>query len=310
MAIGYPGFAVAQGYTPDKHQIMLMSPLCQWMRGARAGMDPALIPKGPPMDVSGCSRFHYYCWADLELVRAEQNAYTKPGEAKYRFDKAISMLKGQVQHHNSTPGCSKYLQADVNYTLGKALERYARFTKAKQYYGQAIGPLLKSIELNPDDERPYLVLGDVYAALNKRQQAEEAFYRGLEVNPESKPLLRRYEKIGGKRSLPTKKPQAVGEESVEAEPANSPGAASETVNGQGARAPVTGDNSGTKQANPIVAEPLKDAEATAQKDTTTPTPYCRFCVDEDSGQAKVSPAPSQPGSPNAGTDKPPCRFCP
>ena len=110
MAMGYSGVGAAEGFLPDKQEILMMPQLCQWMYGARAGLAPSSIPRGPSMDVSGCTRFHYYCDAHTNLVRAEKSAYTNPGRAKEKLATAIETLKGQVQFHNSEPGCSKYFR--------------------------------------------------------------------------------------------------------------------------------------------------------------------------------------------------------
>lgn len=309
LAIGHPGVVAAEGFLPDNREILMMPQLCQWRYGPQVGMDPALIPKGPPMDVSGCTRFHYYCDAHTDLVRAEKNAYTNPGKAKSQLERSIGTLKGQVPYRIAEPGCSKYLLADTYYTLGKALALYARLTKSSGYAAQAIGPLLQSIELTPEDARPYQVLGDVYVALNKRQQAEEAIYSGLQVNPESKPLLRRYREIGGKRPLPTRKPATPAEAGM-AGGAEHLDAGKEPVKTQEALPPSAVDSPKPSQGNPVVEGAVQRVEDQADQDKSKTSRYCRFCADTDSKQSNAPAAAVQPEPPNPVAAPPACRFCP
>lgn len=308
VAISYSGASSAEGFLPDNREILMMPQLCQWWYGPRVGMEPALIPKGPPFDMSGCTRFHYYCDAHTDLVRAEKNAYTNSGKAKYQLNRAIGTLKGQVQFRKAEPGCSKYLLADTSYNLGKALERYARLTKSSSYSAQAIGPLLESIELTPEDVRPYQVLGDIYIALNKPQQAEEIIYRGLQVNPESKPLLRRYKEVGGKRPPPTSKPVAPNEAGNVGN-AQHQATGHEPVKMQVVIPPASGAPK-TPQDNPVVGGAVQRGETQAEQDKATSPRNCRFCSDDDVSKDKTSPAPIQSKSTNQGAEKPACRFCP
>ena len=308
VAISYSGTSSAEGFLPDSREILMMPQLCQWWYGPRVGMDPALLPKVPPFDMSGCTRFHYFCDAHTDLVRAEKGAYNNPGGAKILLGRAIGTLKGQVQFRKAEPGCSKYLLADTNYSLGKALESYARLTKSSSYSAQAIGPLLETIELTPEDVRPYQLLGDIYLALKKPQQAEEVIYRGLQVNPESKPLLRRYKEVGGKRPPPSKKPLAPNEARNVGD-AQGQVAGHEPVKLQEIIPPAS-EAPKTPKGNSVVKGTQQKEETQAEQDKAVSLRNCRFCSDDDVSKDKTSPAPVQPKSTNQGADKPSCRFCP
>jgi hypothetical protein len=308
LAISYSGASTAEGFLPDNREILMMPQMCQWWYGPRVGMDPALMPKGPPFDMSGCTRFHYFCDAHTNLVRSEKNTYTNPGKAKYQLDSAIATLKGQVKYRKAEPGCSKNLLADTHYSLGKALERYARLTKSSSYSAQAIGPLLETIELTPEDIRPYQMLGDIYIALKKPQQAEEIIYRGLQVNPESKQLLRRYKDVGGKRPLPTTKPAAPNEERSSGDTQNQV-TGPESSNTIEVIPPASADPK-TPQGNSVFAGAVQSEETRSEQNKATSTRDCRFCSNDDVSKDKISPAPVQPKSTNQSADKPSCRFCP
>ncbi len=300
--VSHSGFGHAEGFLPDKREILMMPQLCQWMYGARAGLDPSAVPQSHTMDTTGCTRYHYYCDAHTDLVRAEKNAYTNPGLAKEKLNRALNTLKGQIAFHDGEGSCSKYLRADIRYTYGKALERYARLTKSSNYYAEAISPLLQAIQLTPEDFRTYQVLGDVYSALNKRKEAEEILYNGLEINPDSKALLRRYQAIGGKRPIPEKK-SILPSETGSTEKTGNPGTTEETAKTQ---------NTPAKTSEPLSESKEASGGTDHQKmpqDNSQSSPYCRFCPDTSSDQ-NTDTTTSPVDSVNAETNKPACRFCP
>ena len=309
MTVGYSGMCSAEGFLPDNREILMMPQLCQWWYGPRVGMEPALIPKGPPFDMSGCTRFHYFCDAHTDLVRAEKNANINQGKAKYQLNRAIGTLKGQVVFRKAEPACSKYLLADTSYSLGRALELYSRLEKFSSFSAQAIGPLLEAIELTPEDIRPYQVLGDIYVALKKPQQAEEVLYRGLQINPRSKPLLRRYKDVGGKRLPPALKTTEPNETSNlgDAQHLTTDHVSiqkEDSISGVGTDHEIPHDN----QA--VVGAELQREKTQAAQEKSTLSRNCRFCSDIDVSKDKTYPDPVQSKSSTQGSEKPSCRFCP
>ncbi|TCV88135.1 tetratricopeptide repeat protein [Sulfurirhabdus autotrophica] len=307
IAIGYTISATAEGFLPDKREILMMPQLCQWMYGARAGLDPSAVPQSHTMDTTGCTRYHYYCDAHTDLVRAEKNAYTNPGLAKEKLNRALNTLKGQIEFHDGEGSCSKYLRADIRYTYGKALERYARLTKSSNYYAEAISPLLQAIQLTPEDFRAYQVLGDVYTALNKRKEAQEILYNGLEINPDSKALLRRYKAVGGQRPIPEKKSD-IPPETVNTEKPGKPDTTEEPAKTQDTPAKPSEPLSVSKDAS-TSGTGVQGAESKNPQDNSQSSPYCRFCPDLGSDQ-NTDTTTSPVDSVNAETNKPACRFCP
>jgi hypothetical protein len=280
LTLSGPGAAMAaEPFLPDKQEILMMPKLCRWMYGPRVGLDPSLTPPGPMIDVTGCTRFHYYCDANTDLVRAEKAMYFNLGRAKEKLASAINTLKGQVTFHSEEP-CSKYLQSDINYTLGYALSLMSKVAKSSSFNIEAIQPLNKAIELNPEDLRPYRVLADIYMAIGKRNLAEKVIYSGLELNPQSKPLLRLYKEVGGTRPLPSKKivtpatPQAEAKKENQADGDGVPTGHTETKPGGVDIVPPV-------VVNPIISPPQRQIEGQTTDDVQNKEKkYCRFCVEE------------------------------
>lgn len=131
--------------------------------------------------------------------------------------------------------------------------------------GQAIGDLLKSIQMDPGQPRAYITLAGLYQKQNNRTKALETVSEGLRHNPDTKSLRRRYTELGGKLPYPA----PVQAADAEASTANS------------TPTPVA-----THPAESGIAAPgVTPATAPAVEPTAAPkigspkNPYCRFCPD-------------------------------
>ena len=287
-----------ESFLPDKQEILMMPMLCRWMYGARVGLDPSLIPQRVPMDTTGCTRFHYYCDANTDLVRAEMAMYTNPGAARFKLNRSIETLEGQIAFHNTEP-CSRYLLSDINYTLGHAFSLMARITKSSVYYIKAIQPLNKSIELNSGDMRPYQALGEIYLETGQRDHAEEMIYKGLQINPQSKALLRMYKKVGSKRPLPTVIPGAAEPSARKDEVTitNNPEKPGSGINNLEATSGIANTKPGPQKIDSI--SPVQDIKHGG----------CRFCPDDTNAKGNQGNQATVPTPGKVGND-PYCRFCP
>ncbi|MDP1928335.1 MAG: hypothetical protein Q8K62_07485 [Thiobacillus sp.] len=161
----------------------------------------------------------------------------------------------------------KYTQVDF-YLRPEILMNRGITLSMQHKDGEAMGDLLKAIQINPKLPRAYVTLADMYEKQKNRSKALETVTAGLRHNPDTKSLQRRYTELGGK--LPY--------------PAPAQAAAAETPTAQTTAAPA-----------PAVTQPAESGTATAPGATpaTAPAveptvapkigspknPYCRFCPD-------------------------------
>lgn len=129
--------------------------------------------------------------------------------------------------------------------------------------GEAIGNLLKAIEMNPKLTRAYLSLSEIYEKQKSNNKALDIVTEGLRHNPDTKSMQRRYTKLGGKLPYPAPIEPVVVETPNVAPPTSV------------APAPASTE---PKPDMPVEASPAD--ESLAQPKIGSPkNPYCRFCPD-------------------------------
>lgn len=187
---------------------------------------------------------HHYCFGLNFLNRARRSFSSENSgtlaAAVREFDYMLS---------NCSPGFS--LRPEILLNRGIALSMMKR-------NGEAVGNLLKSIEMDPKQPRAYMVLADLYDKQKNRGKALETVTAGLRHNPSTKSLQRRYTELGGKLPYP--------------EPVQSA-----SVTGPEAQPDVTPATGMTPLVTPVVA-PAEEPVA-APKIGSPKNPYCRFCPD-------------------------------
>lgn len=131
--------------------------------------------------------------------------------------------------------------------------------------GAAMADLYKAIEMNPKLARAYAELADIYdVKLVKPSKALEIVTQGLRHNPETKPLQRRYAKLGGKLPFPAP---------IESASAVVPAAKTDERGMPATDRPAEGSPEPAAVAAPV-AEFAAPPKIGSQKN-----PYCRFCPD-------------------------------
>ncbi|MCQ8179982.1 tetratricopeptide repeat protein [Methylomonas sp. SURF-1] len=133
--------------------------------------------------LSGFDGIHHYCFG--------LNKYNKAWKT---FDKTerSSLLKGAINemsyplNHHFNP--KHPLSPKLLYDIGKASEAQEDYKSAIDYYK-------KSIDLNPNVWLPHAALSDIQVKLNLKKEAIETLKNGLKFKPNSKPLLKRLDKI-------------------------------------------------------------------------------------------------------------------
>lgn len=157
--------------------------------------------------------------------------------------------------------------------------------------GQALGAMLKAIELDPKMARAYSLTASQYVKLKKQKEAVELLAEGLRHIPGNAGLQRQYEKLGGPLPYPDPYPQAAPETAASAAPAVEP--PSTAVAQAGEPGAVQSAPAQDTSANaPAQAQPPAIQPAVVQPAIGSPSnPWCRFCPD---GPAAVE-APAQAG---------------
>lgn len=132
---------------------------------------------------SGFDGIHHYCYG----LNAYNNALrTFDGaDRKYLLKGAINEMSYPLHHHFNP---KHPLSPKLFYDIGKASE-------ALEDYKSAIGYYQSSIELNPNIWLPYAALSDLQVKLNLKNEAIETLKNGLKFKPNSKPLLKRLNKL-------------------------------------------------------------------------------------------------------------------
>lgn len=245
-------------WAPDQAEMAALPPFCaaRFNEGSEAFNSWRSTMGGDFIHV------HHYCAGLNFLNRARGMSSSKTrdilGATVREFDYVLSHAAPEF-----------YLRAEILMNRGVALSMLKR-------NGEAVGNLLKAIELDPKQPRAYMTLTDLYATQKNRTKALETVTEGLRHNPDTRSLQRRYTELGGK--LPY--PESLVKPSVPAPVADTapPSALPSTVPKEPPLSNVTTPEDG---APPSVSAPPPIGSPT--------NPWCRFCPEPsatDAGKAK------------------------
>lgn len=152
---------------------------------------------------------------------------------------------------------------------------------------EATADMLQALQLNPKLQDAYVKLADTLSALGNNAKALDMVTEGLRNIPDSKPLKRRYFKLGGKEPLP--QPHRGGETEKAPEAKAPSGKEAEPV-----PAPMPEEGAAKRPETRETTAPVQ-AEAKPAPIGSPSNPWCRFCPPD--------PKPVQPAPPAVGTDK-------
>ena len=234
---------VMAAWEPSPAEMAALPPYCAAKFGERA--NPELARTWRSSMGGDFIHIHHYC-AGLNFLnrsRSMPSSQTRDvlGAVVREFDYVLT---------HASPDF--YLRGEILMNRGIALSMAKR-------KGEAVGNLLKAIELDPKQPRAYMALADLYAGQNNRSKALETATEGVRHNPDTKRLQRRYRELGGGMPYPDAIEPAV---SAQADP-DQPSTVTTTPT------PVDGaaKAAGTPEAPFVTPPPIG----------TSKNPYCRFC---------------------------------
>lgn len=272
-----PARAVDASYPTDV-ELKRLPPFCTWkLRGGAAEYQQGTDLLGEQFKNS-----HHYC-AGLNFVN---RYYRSPvsGDGKSMLHFAINEFTYMVDHlvPNSSLAGESFLERGVAFALSKR-------------DAEAAGDFQQAVIHNPRLAKAYVGWADFLADRKRREEALKVVAEGLHHVPDSRPLQRRYESLGGK--LPYPEPviavEPLKEESTERR---------------------KDDELPSHQAVPAA---IPDPSAPSTRATQEPPPassenkssYCRFCPDPSAPSTRVTQEPPPPPAPTE-NKRPYCRFCP
>ncbi len=192
---------------------------------------------------------HHYC-AGLNFMNRARGSFSSGrqdtlGAVVREFDYVLDHVTADF-----------YLRPEILMNRGIALTMLKR-------NGEAVGNLMKAIELDAKQPRAYMALADLYLKQNNRSKALETATEGLRHNPDTESLQRRYIELGGKLPYPAAAEPAPAE--AQAAKPDAPTVAAQP----------SGESATDKQTSaPAAAEPV-----IPPKIGSPTNPYCRFCPD-------------------------------
>lgn len=246
LAVLLPVAPALAEFAPTQAEIAALPAFCAAKLAEGTNPEPAKVWRASMG--SDFTHMHHYCFGLNFMNRARRSNGT-PDAAVGQFDYVL---------RNTSPGF--YMRPEILMNRGIALSMMKR-------NGEAVGDLLKSIELDPKQPRAYVTLADLYEKQKNRSKALETVTAGLRQNPDTKSLQRRYTELGGKLPYPAPVQPAPAADSTA--PTNvTPTPAANPAE------PATGTSAIATPAGAPAVEP-----ATAPKIGSPKNPYCRFCAD-------------------------------
>ena len=230
----------------------------------------AVLPHGAtPAEVAMCEargmpggqgRYQGHYCDGLRFTDRAYSAMRNKQDMQYYLEVAIdnfNYVLGHTKEDDATRGDVHVGKARALKLMGRNAEAAAEFIKALRY--------------KPDSHDIYQALADHYQEAGNKQQAMKMVIEGLQRNPNSKGLKRRYTEYGGKLPYPEAVDKAMPAEEVRAEikPVEKLEAA-----------PSTGVTTGQESASTKLTAPIGPTpETEAPKIGSPKNPYCRFCPD-------------------------------
>ncbi len=200
---------------------------------------------------------HHYCYGLTYINRSFKAMPTH--DRKYLLEGAVGQIDYVITH--AQPNFS--LLTDVYLDKARVLNMLNRT-------GEALTAVNKSIEINPKQNRAYLLAIDIYKGINQTDKSLALASEGLRHLPDSTALQRRYDQLGGK--LPYPEPYAQPVEPVT--PTEPPRQEASSVN-----TAARPDKSGAA-SDAAKEQILAPAPPSQRQPIGSPTnPWCRFCPD-------------------------------
>lgn len=246
LAILSPIAPATAGWEPSQAELRALPPYCaarfhadaDTLRTWKASMGPDFI------------HIHHYC-AGLNFMNRARRSFS-PG----RQDTLVAAVR-EFDYMLDHVAADFYLRPEILMNRGITLALLKR-------NGEAVGNLLKAIELDPGQARAYMTLADLYLKQKNRDKALDTVTEGLRHNPGTKSLQRRYTELGGKLPYPAAIEPAAAE--ARAATPDAPPVAEAAPAGEPA-------------AQPEASAAAAAAPVGAPKIGSPTNPYCRFCPD-------------------------------
>ena len=129
------------------------------------------------------SHMHHYCWA---LENTNRGLYSSRN--KLERDRHLSTSLGDFDYVIRNVSKDFPLLPEI---LTKKAENLMRIGRGPD----AVGDLIRAMELKPDYWPSYAALGDYYRNLGDTGAAKAWLEKGLAASPSAKPLKRRLQKL-------------------------------------------------------------------------------------------------------------------
>lgn len=209
---------------------------------------------------------HHYCWALVSEFNA--NSILEKGPRNNKLHQAL----GDIQYVlNKNPPTTFPLLPEIYSTRARILLRLGR-------NGEAVGDLLKAIDLQPAYQPAYSQLSAYYLQIGQKDKAISVLEKGVEHIEDPTMLLRRLEKLG----KPFKGTPGSAIPKNQEGDSPDPGQDSSTVTPQppDSPAPIQGTTTvgGDKNNSAMPNNTQQDNKGSETVAPTNPeNPYCRFC---------------------------------
>ena len=172
---------------PTVLELKFLPPYCttrfKWLSGQA---DPKEVVKWQSILGGAFVSLHHYCIGLNCLNRVDKGI----GDKRTLLEEAL----GEFQYMQGIPA-DNALRPEVEYNLGLVLYRLDRIP-------QAIGQLLKTIQMKPNYERAYLLLSFCYLRLGDGTSAAQALQVGLTRVPDSRALRDALNEMNSKKKEP------------------------------------------------------------------------------------------------------------
>jgi len=215
--------------------------------------------------IPNCSSVHHYC-DGLKYVIRTNGAWNNPNDAKYYYQKAEQSFRSVIDEWKTkAPDCSLYPEAYTN--LGNHLLNGSKH--AGDRVGEALTNYENATQKNKNYVPAYIGLANAHLKYKDKDKAMKALERGIRHNPESKPLAKKYQELGGKlESLLADMP------APSLKQADSPPAQATDKPDDKKAAPKT-----SKPEVNVIIEKKDESQSVPKKTGTPANPWCRFCPD-------------------------------
>lgn len=258
------------GRVTNERELAILPEYCKGTQGIR---DFVKLPKSEVDNyykVYGeiYHHLHHYCWALVGEYNA--NRILEKGPRNNELNQALRNIQYVL---NKNPPASFTLLPEIYTSRARILFRLGRS-------GEAVGDLIKAINLQPSYQRAYAQLSDYYLDHGQKDKAISTLEKGVENNLSPTMLLKILERLG----KPYKGiPGSAIPQTQESKPASSEKDLSaaiqpslgepETVPRVGAKGNEPG-NLDSSTASPVQQD-SREADPVAPKKPANP--YCRFC---------------------------------